>query len=213
MTNESGGPRRTQEQRRTETVTKLLESTLEAIAELGYAGATTREICDRAGVSQGGLFRHFATRRELVVAALDHLYESGRPAIRKLFEPDLGGYSPDRVADQLKAARGLLRQDRAMAFLEVVLAARTEPDLRADLAPLLARHERAIRRIAARNPVFARLSDESQHVWLDCVYQMLWADALWTSAHDDDALDDPKIDAVVRLGFLLAEREGVATPA
>ena len=60
--------RRTQEERREGTIRKLLDAATEALIEVGYAGASVQEICERAGVSQGGLFRHFATREALMVA-------------------------------------------------------------------------------------------------------------------------------------------------
>ena len=75
MSSTGGDGRRTQGERSAATVAKLIQATIEAIVEVGYAGASTREICDRAGISQGGLFRHFPTRRDLIVATLVHLYD------------------------------------------------------------------------------------------------------------------------------------------
>ena len=47
--------RRSQNERTAATIARLLEATMTAIVELGYSRATVREICARAGVSQGGL--------------------------------------------------------------------------------------------------------------------------------------------------------------
>ncbi|HTF99403.1 MAG TPA: TetR/AcrR family transcriptional regulator [Nitrospirota bacterium] len=44
---------------------RLLESTLAVISEKGYLGATTREISQRAGVTELTLFRHFGTKERL----------------------------------------------------------------------------------------------------------------------------------------------------
>ncbi len=213
MAKRSDGSRRTQAERTAATVTKLLEATIDSIVELGYAGATTRVICERAGVSQGGLFRHFATRRDLIVAAIEHLHETRRSNLNKDFDPDLGGFSPPRIIAQLRAVRDHIREPRNMAYLEVMLAARTEPDLRAGLGPLLAGQDRAVRASASKNPLFAALSEESQRVWLDLVTQTLWVESLWRTALPEPSLDDRKLELLVRLAFLLAEREGVALPA
>ena len=61
--------RRTQAERREATIGKLVEATIGCLAELGYSGTSTGAICKRAGVSQGGMFRHFGTRLELIAAA------------------------------------------------------------------------------------------------------------------------------------------------
>ena len=68
-------PRRTQAERRADTTELLLDATIDAIADVGYHGATTAEICARAGVSDGALFHHFDTRVDLVLGALAHLTE------------------------------------------------------------------------------------------------------------------------------------------
>src|SRR5213075_1514322 len=60
--------RRTQQQRREGTIRKLLDAATETLIDIGYAEASVQQICDRAEVSQGALFRHFATREELMVA-------------------------------------------------------------------------------------------------------------------------------------------------
>ena len=48
-----------------------LEGALDAFLELGYAGASMREIGRRAGLSVPGLYHHYATKQELLVALLD----------------------------------------------------------------------------------------------------------------------------------------------
>lgn len=48
----------------------LLEAGYEAIAELGYAGATVAEILRRADVSSGTFFHYFPTKEALLLALL-----------------------------------------------------------------------------------------------------------------------------------------------
>ena len=48
-----------------ETRQRILASTYELISEKGYTGATTREIADRAGVSELTLFRKFGRKEKL----------------------------------------------------------------------------------------------------------------------------------------------------
>jgi AcrR family transcriptional regulator len=65
-------PRRPQE-RSGETRARLVACAIESISELGYTGATTPVIAERAGVTRGALQYHFASREELDVAVIDHV--------------------------------------------------------------------------------------------------------------------------------------------
>jgi AcrR family transcriptional regulator len=209
MSRHPGERRRTQEQRSAATVAKLVEATIDAIVEVGYAGATTREICDRAGVSQGGLFRHFPTRRDLIVAALMHLSDRRLAEFASQLAPDFGGESPKEIAEQLRIARSLIRDPVNMVFIETVMASRTEPDLRNGLVPLIEQADREMLTIACRNPIVARMSETSRRVWLDFSQQVLCIEALWATSLPEDDYDDLKIEALVRLMFVLAD---AATP-
>jgi len=203
--------RRTQVERRAATVAKLLNSTIDAIVELGYAGATTREICERAGVSQGGLFRHFPTRRDLIVASIEHLYEDKRAVLNALLDKAPADVNRADALEQLRLVRHSVREPRNIAFLEVLLAARTEPDLRDAIRPLFEREDEELCELARKNPVFARLSPESQHLMKDVVHQMLAVETLWQPTLPDAALDDAKLEALVDLLFLLDTTEHAAS--
>ncbi|MDQ7093155.1 TetR/AcrR family transcriptional regulator [Desulfosporosinus sp. PR] len=49
----------------------ILGAALSVFSENGYKGATTAEIARRAGVAEGTIFRHFATKKELLTAVLE----------------------------------------------------------------------------------------------------------------------------------------------
>src|SRR4051812_44090691 len=59
---------RTQQQRREETVARLLDASIDTIIEVGYARASAAVIAKRAQVSDGALFRHFATMGDFMAA-------------------------------------------------------------------------------------------------------------------------------------------------
>ena len=67
---------------------RLLDSTLEVISEKGYLGATTREISQRAGVTELTLFRHFGTKERLFVELLSSY--TFLPRLKELL-PELNG--------------------------------------------------------------------------------------------------------------------------
>src|ERR1700693_2418964 len=64
-----------QEERSAETRRRLLDATVACLFERGYAGTTTTEIAVRAGVSRGAQLHHFPRKDELVVSALEHVFE------------------------------------------------------------------------------------------------------------------------------------------
>jgi len=59
-----------------ETKRRLTQATLDVVAKGGVEGATTTRIAEAAGLSQAALYKHFATRNELLLAALDRLYDT-----------------------------------------------------------------------------------------------------------------------------------------
>lgn len=50
---------------------KPLAAALEAFVQLGYHGANTRDIAQRCGLSVPGLYYHYATKQQMLVAILD----------------------------------------------------------------------------------------------------------------------------------------------
>jgi AcrR family transcriptional regulator len=56
----------------------LVETALRLFAEGSYHGTTTAEIARAAGVSEPILYRHFASKRDLYLAALEHVWARTR---------------------------------------------------------------------------------------------------------------------------------------
>jgi AcrR family transcriptional regulator len=50
---------------------QIIEIAAELFSQKGFRGTTTKEIADRAGVSEAIIFRHFATKDDLYAAILD----------------------------------------------------------------------------------------------------------------------------------------------
>ena len=143
-------PRRTQRERREATITKLTDATLSALLDVGYARTTVKEICTRAGVSHGALFRFFPSVLDLVLAAAEAV------AKRQIEEFEARFARTTDVRDPLAAAVGLLRETcrstTNTVFYELLIAARTDPDLRRAMRPSMERYYEAIRRTARRVP-------------------------------------------------------------
>lgn len=128
----SGRQRRTQAQRVAETRAKLLDATVECLAEVGYARMTTAEVAVRAGMSRGAQLYHFPSKAELVATAVDHLLDRMHAqfldAVAKL--PS----DADRAPAMVDILWQLVNEPTFAAWLELMMAARTD----AELAPTFA---------------------------------------------------------------------------
>jgi AcrR family transcriptional regulator len=121
-------PRRTQEERSAATRARLLDATISCLSEIGYARTTTTEIAERAGVSRGAQLHHFPTKAELVTTAVERLFERRTEEFRKAFAtlPE----SADRSAAAVDLLWSMVSGPTFHAWLELVVAARTDPELR-----------------------------------------------------------------------------------
>ena len=118
----------TQAERTAATCSKLLDATVGTLIEKGYRATSTPEICKRAGVSRGAQLHHYPTKEQLVAAALEHLFNQRIAELTARLAS-----APAGVLDLKQAASFLwdvYTGDTFYAWLELVVAARTDPELR-----------------------------------------------------------------------------------
>ena len=126
-----GKVRRTQEERSAETRTRLLDATVDCLIDLGYADTTTTVIAERAGVSRGAQLHHFPTKAELVAAAVEHLARRiGEDLHHEAAKLPADG---DRVSAAVDLLWSRFSTPLFPAFLELLVAARTDAELRKHL--------------------------------------------------------------------------------
>lgn len=111
-----------------QTRARLLEATVSALVSKGYAGTTTQEVCRRAGASRGTLLHHFATREDLVIAAVEYVLEEN---VRSFTESISAIDKKDQSLATLARAlwEGHWTSEPFYAWLELIVASRTEPHL------------------------------------------------------------------------------------
>lgn len=103
--------RKTQAQRRSETLEKLNAATVKVIVSKGFGHLTTNDIVREAGLSQGALFRYYPTKLAAVIGATHYLLnkvmgdfnrlmdQSQKPGLEKLVNDLWEWYkSPDFTA-------------------------------------------------------------------------------------------------------------------
>ena len=134
--------RRTQPQRRAAMRERLLEATVECLHELGFNGTTTIEVARRAGVSRGAQLHHYPTRQKLVVAAIEHVLQKRLGEFRRGFSVPQG--KGDRTRRAVELLWSLTNGSTFYAWLELLVAARTDPELRTAMLSIAQRFEQGV---------------------------------------------------------------------
>jgi len=124
----------------------LLEAALRLFTSGSYRGTTTAEIARAAGVSEPILYRHFASKRELYLAVLDHVWERARSA----WETALAAHADDACAaveamDRKHASVRDAKLQLAELWVQALTEAAEDPELRRHLR----RHLREVHAFAA----------------------------------------------------------------
>jgi AcrR family transcriptional regulator len=100
----ASSPRMAGEERRSQ----ILAVAVSLFSERGFRGTTTKEIAQAAGVSEAMVFRHFATKKELYAAILDHK-----------------SCADDRFQPEQMAAEAIKRKDDRAVFESLAIGALT----------------------------------------------------------------------------------------
>lgn len=120
--------RRTQEARSEEMKQRILAAAFEVLKERGVAGFTTPEVARRAGVSRGAQVHHFPSKHELVVAAMEHVFEL---ALAHGLELAQTAKHSERPLDALiKDAAAFYFSDYFYVGLDMLLAGAKDPALK-----------------------------------------------------------------------------------
>ena len=130
-------PRRTQAERSAATRVRVLDAAIACLQELGYARTSTPEIARRAGVSRGAQLHQFPTKVELVTSAVEHLFERRRAEFVEAFA--LIPADSHRATAAIDLLWSMVQGPTFDAWLELVVAARTDDELRPAVASMTER--------------------------------------------------------------------------
>jgi AcrR family transcriptional regulator len=195
---------RTQQQRREETVTRLLEASIATIIEVGYARASAAMITKRAGVSVGALFRHFDTMGDFMAATA---HEVGRRQLDSFSKrvAEIPSHRPGLEA-ALTILRDISSNSTNAVLYELMIAARTDQKLNAALQTVLEQYAAKIYDAARALPGAESFPEETFPVLV----------ALVTNSFDGAAivqavLPQPDIETR-RIQLLMSLLSGVSLP-
>ena len=166
----------------------VLRATFDLLTEVGLDALSIEEIARRSGVAKTTIYRHWATRSDLVVEACSHLVAEGAA-------PDTGSLRGDLTV-ALRELAGLLRSARWASVLpSVVDAAERDPRLAQVHATIQRSHATPLATILARAAARGEVStddDPSEGIaaLLGPLYYRRW--------FSREPLDDDFVEAVVR---------------
>lgn len=187
----------------------LVDAAVAALAEVGFARASAREIAGRAGVNQALVFYHFGTVTDLLLAALDRVSQT-----RLADYADLIGRATT-LTGLLDSGEEIFRRDlesgHVAVLVEMLNGARTTPGLAERVAerlrPWLAVAESAVRTAMSRVPI--PLSIPAKDLAHGLVAGFLGLELLADSGGDRDAA----LALFRRVRQVAALLEAVAGPA
>ena len=187
--------RRTQEERRTATVGKLVDAAIASLCEKGYAATTVTEVVTRAGLSSGAMFRHFPTRLDLMVAAA---HEVRRRQFEE-FRTGLSAFGSASVEHCLTLLRAACRAPINGAWYELLIAARSDQALRERLVPFTERYHAEIVALGRTLPIAGALPPAEVDTVLFSVVFLLDGEALSAVVHPQPEQEQLRLDLVARL--------------
>lgn len=130
--------RRTQDERTREARGKLMQATIDVLVQRGYAGLTTKDVAARAGFSSGALVHHYGTKADLVIAATDAVYADATRHGEEIAQGALAARDP--LAGFVEDCLAVYFGRPFFPALEVLVLARTEPTLMAQIEPIMRRY-------------------------------------------------------------------------
>lgn len=193
-----------------QTRTRLLEAALEVLVERGYAGFNTVAVCERAQAPRGTMLHHFPSRASLLVASLEHVLsrrlERYAETMRSVVVPDPGTEDAARVRralfDRLWAE---FVGPATIAWLELAIASRTDPELAAQFGGVVERFDRSVRQAYLAIFPGAAAAEAEGRSTLPFVFATLNGLGLERTYRKD--LDvGPMLDVLARIGEIMPAR-------
>lgn len=130
-----------QEAKSIRTRNALCDATVTCLVEFGYGETTLARVVEKAGLSNGALLHHFPSKEHLMTATAQHLFSKtlNRPK-RRL--PENAGDKDVIAADLRTNWSYYINTPQYRALLEILIASRTDKNLRAQIAGTLHEYHR-----------------------------------------------------------------------
>lgn len=185
-----------QAQKSAATRTLIIEAAIKCFVDLGYSSTTTTAIAARAGLSRGAMLHHFPSKVDIVRAAVDYLHAKRLKAFRRAAQRSPTG--GDRLRANLEAYWQHVRHPLFVAFFELVVAARTDPELAEILRPAQEAFEQEWHRTAREVFTEWHTDDATFDVALDLTRYVLEGMGISFLVHKETERDRRVVDYLER---------------
>ena len=128
-------PRRTQAERRSETLAAILSASIQILIEDGYAGFSASRVAARAGVSRGAQEHYFPKKNDLIAAATQHAMREAVQHAQALAQT--ATRSSDPIAKFLMDSEHFFFAPVFRAMIEIMIAARSDRALARIVNPIV----------------------------------------------------------------------------
>lgn len=148
-----------QQRKSAQTRTAILEAAIDCLSQYGYARTTTQLIAQVAKISRGAMLHHYATKQELIASVIDYTFY-------KRMEIFTNGISSLTEEQRVQDLEGVERYWESLvtrefsAYIELLMAARTDEELRQIFVPKAQRYDRIEREEVLR--VFPEWQDKQE---------------------------------------------------
>jgi len=125
----------------------ILEAAIQCIIDHGYAQTTTSLIAHRAIVSRGAMTHHFPSRSDVLTATIEYLHERRLQEYRALvqeFDINSKLTAREQIETVVDMAWKFATLSSSIAYQEILMASRTDPELKRALEPLEKEFEEAL---------------------------------------------------------------------
>ena len=113
---------------------RILDAAISCFINLGYTNVTTAKVASTAGVSRGAMLHHFPSKTELIQAAVEYLHgKLLEDYTRRVHGIPKSKKGKNRRRAGLDAYWDHLTGDLAVAYHELCVAGRTDPELKSIL--------------------------------------------------------------------------------
>ncbi len=128
---------------------RLLEATIDCLAEHGWAAATVSVVAERAGVSRGAAQHHFPTREDLITQAVEYMFDTRMDQVKAdAMALDRVDQGASRTLAVVTALVESYSSPLFKAALQVWTHAAADEALRSRIVPLEAKVGRVAHRVA-----------------------------------------------------------------
>jgi AcrR family transcriptional regulator len=148
-----------QQRKSAQTRVAILEAAVDCLEKYGYARTTTQMIAQTADISRGAMLHHYATKQDLIAAVIDYTFYKRI----EIFTDSIAALSEVERVEELTGIElywESLQTREWSAYLELLVASRTDAELAGIFLPKAQRYDRVEREVVLR--VFPEWTDQPQ---------------------------------------------------